>query len=139
MADILQEEPRAIPPAGGPAGPEERGAMTLLSCFIRPESLEAVTAALNALEVVGGMTVTDVRGFGRQRGHVEHYRGEAYVIRFLPKVRLEVAVRAQDADRVMSAIHAAARTGQAGDGKVFVAELRTVVRIRTGERGIGAL
>ena len=139
MAETLLKQPQASPPDVSTEGPHERSAMKWLSCIVRPEILEAVTTALDALGVVGGMTVTDVRGFGRQRGHVEHYRGEAYVLRFLPKVRLEVAARAQDADRVMSAIHTAARTGQAGDGKVFVTELRSVVRIRTGEKGTSAL
>ncbi len=112
--------------------------MQWLSCMIRPDSLETVTGALDAIGV-GGMTVTDVRGFGRQKGQVEHYRGGEYTIRFLPKVKLEVAVHAQDADQVLTAIQHAARTGQVGDGKVFVTELRNVVRIRTGEKGPSAL
>ena len=138
MADTLLQEPHTRPPEAPAGAPEERGAMKLLSCFIRPEQLDAVTAALDALGV-GGITVTDVRGFGRQKGQVEHYRGGEYTIRFIPKVRLEVAVRAQEVDRVMAAIHSAGRTGQVGDGKLFVTELRNVVRIRTGERGTGAL
>ena len=112
--------------------------MKLVTCIIRPEKLDAVTDALDKQHIVG-VTATDVRGFGRQRGQVEHYRGGEYTIRFIPKVRLEVAVRAQEVDRVMAAIHSAGRTGQVGDGKLFVTELRNVVRIRTGERGTGAL
>ena len=138
MADTLLQEPHTRPPEAPTGAPDERGAMKLLSCFIRPEQLDAVTAAVNALGV-GGITVTDVRGFGRQRGHVEHYRGGEYTIRFIPKVRLEIAVPTRDVERVLAAIHAAGRTGQVGDGKVFVTELRNVVRIRTGERGTGAL
>ena len=112
--------------------------MKWLSCVIRPESLEPVTAALNALGV-GGITATDVRGFGRQKGQVEHYRGGEYTIRFIPKVQLNVAVLAKDLDPVLTAIATAARTGAVGDGKVFVTELRQVVRIRTGEKGSSAL
>ena len=113
--------------------------MKLISCVIRPESLEAVTAALSQLELIGGMTVTDVRGFGRQKGQVEHYRGGEYTIRFLPKVKVEVAVQAEEADDVITAMSRAARTGQVGDGKIFVLEMRNAMRIRTGEKGTSAL
>ncbi len=112
--------------------------MKLVTCVIRPEKLDVVADALDKQHIVG-MTVTDVRGFGRQKGQVEHYRGGEYTIRFLSKVKLEVAVHAQDADQVLTAIQKAARTGQVGDGKVFVTELRNVVRIRTGEKGTSAL
>ena len=112
--------------------------MRLLSVFIRPERLDAVTAAVDQLSV-GGMTAADVRGFGRQKGQVEHYRGGTYTIRFVPKVRVDVAVRADDVERVLSAVGHAARTGQVGDGKAFAFELRDMMRVRTGERGIGAL
>lgn len=119
--------------------PDERRPMQWLSCVIRPESLEAVTHALNQSELVGGMTVTDVRGFGRQKGHVEHYRGEPYTIKFVPKVRVDIAVRQEDADAVMAAIRRSACTGQVGDGKIFVVDLFSAMRIRTGERGAGVL
>ena len=138
MKDALLEEPYHPAPTGSTGHSGDRGAMRMLSCVIRPESLEAVTTALNALGV-GGMTVTDVRGFGRQKGQVEHYRGGEYVIRFLPKVRIDVAVRADEVDAAMAAIKQSAHTGQVGDGKVFVNNVHNAVRIRTGERGINAL
>ena len=138
MADTLLQEPHVTPPEGASTPPGERGSMKWISCVIRPESLEPVTTALNAIGV-GGITVTDVRGFGRQRGKVEHYRGGEYTIRFIPKVKLNVAVSAKDLDPVLTAIAGAAHTGQVGDGKVFVSELRQVVRIRTGEKGTVAL
>ena len=112
--------------------------MKLVMAVIRPDKLDAVANALDKQHIVG-MTVTDVRGFGRQKGQVEHYRGGEYTIRFLPKVKLEVAVHAKDADRVMAAVSQAAKTGQVGDGKMFVSEIRDIIRIRTGERGSGAL
>ncbi len=98
-----------------------------------------MTTALNQLEVVRGMTVTDVRGFGRQKGQAAHYRGEAYTIRFLPKVKVEIAVRTEELDAVIDAIGRAARTGQVGDGKIFVSEMHQAIRIRTGENGVSAL
>lgn len=112
--------------------------MKLVSCIIRPESLDAVKEALNALQV-GGMTITDVRGFGRQKGQVEHYRGGEYTIRFLPKVRVDVAVHAEQVEGVLDAMSRAGRTGQVGDGKAFVFDLHDVLRIRTGEQGSTAL
>ena len=112
--------------------------MKLVMCVIRPDKLDAVADALDKQHIVG-MTVTDVRGFGRQKGQVEHYRGGEYTIRFIPKVKIEVAVRAEDADDTVAAMARAARTGQVGDGKVFVSELRNAVRLRTGEQGSRAL
>ena len=138
MSGTLLQEPHATPPDAATSASSERGSMKWLSCVMRPESLEPVTAALNALGI-GGITVTDVRGFGRQKGQVEHYRGGEYTIRFIPKVQLNVAISAKDLDSVLTAIATAARTGQVGDGKVFVSELRQVVRIRTGEKGTTAL
>ena len=138
MAGTLLQEPQATPPEASTSTPGERGSMQWVSCVIRPESLERVTTALNALGV-GGITVTDVRGFGRQKGQVEHYLGGEYTIRFISKVQLNVAVLAKDLEPVLAAISTAARTGQVGDGKVFVTELRQVVRIRTGEKGTSAL
>lgn len=136
---VLLNEPFATTPRSSPGDQPERSEMKLVSCIIRPESLEAVQAALDRLPVVGGMTIIDVRGFGRQKGQVEHYRGESYTIRFLPKVKVEVAVRSEDVDQVMAAVARAARTGQVGDGKAFVVDLRNAIRVRTGERGTSAL
>ena len=112
--------------------------MKLISCVIRPEKLDAVTVALNKQGVVG-MTLTDVRGFGRQKGQTEHYRGEEYTIRFLPKVKLEVVVNEDDVNKATKAISDAARTGNIGDGKIFVLDVKDAVRIRTGEQGTSAL
>ena len=112
--------------------------MKLVTCIIRPDKLDAVTDALDKQHIVG-MTVTDVRGFGRQKGQVEHYRGGEYTIRFIPKVKVEVAVQAEAIDAVLQAVSRAASTGQVGDGKMFVMDLRNAVRIRTGERGASVL
>ncbi len=139
MEDTLLEEPFETIPGISPGASSNQPGMKLVWCVIRPESLEAVKEALNTLQAVGGMTITDVRGFGRQRGQVEHYRGGEYQIRFLPKVRVEVAVRDEDLERVMAAISKAARTGQVGDGKLFILEVTSALRIRTGERGASAL
>ena len=112
--------------------------MKQVSCIIRPEKLDAVVEALNKEHVVG-MTVSDVRGFGRQKGQVEHYRGDAYTIRFIQKVRLDVVVQDQDEAKVLAAVAQAARTGNVGDGKVFVTNVDNAMRIRTGEKGTSAL
>jgi len=116
----------------------EGAVMKLISCVIRPEKLDAVTVALNKLGVVG-MTLTDVRGFGRQKGQKEHYRGEEYAIRFLPKIRLELVVQDDEVSKATKAISDAARTGNIGDGKIFVIDVKDAVRIRTGEQGTSAL
>ena len=116
----------------------ERRLIKWICCIIRPEGVQAVTEALIEREI-GGMTVTDVRGFGRQKGQTEHYRGGEYTIRFLPKVRIDIAVPAEDVELVFAAIMAAARTGQVGDGKVFVSSIKGALRIRTGEQGLEAL
>ncbi len=139
MMDVLLEEPFETIPSGDATNREGGGGMMLIASIIRPECLDAVKDALSQLHVVGGMTITDVRGFGRQKGHVEHYRGEPYVIRLLPKLKVEVAVRAEDVEPVMAAISQAARTGQVGDGKAFVHTVHEVMRIRTGERGPSVL
>jgi nitrogen regulatory protein P-II 2 len=112
--------------------------MKLVTAIIKPFKLEEVRDALTALGV-HGMTVTEVKGYGRQKGHMEIYRGAEYVVNFLPKIRVEVAVPADLADKVVEAISGAAKTGQIGDGKIFVASLEHAVRIRTGETDDGAL
>jgi nitrogen regulatory protein P-II 1 len=112
--------------------------MKLVTAIVKPFKLDDVKEALKGLGVQG-MTVTEVQGFGRQRGHTEVYRGAEYTVDFVPKVRIEVLADVADVDRVVDAIVTAARTDKIGDGKVWVADLDTVVRIRTGERGPDAL
>ena len=107
-------------------------------CIIKPFKLDEVRTALSAIGVQG-IAVTEVKGFGRQKGHTELYRGAEYVVDFLPKVRLETAVSDALVEQVIDAIEGAARTGKIGDGKIFVAPLEQVVRIRTGESGDSAL
>jgi len=112
--------------------------MKLVVAIIKPFLLDEVKQALKAADVQG-MTVTEAQGFGRQRGHTEVYRGAEYVIDFVPKLRLEVAVSDEQVDTVVEAVVDAARTGVIGDGKVWVVPLDSVVRVRTGERGADAL
>ena len=112
--------------------------MKLVTAIIKPFKLEEVREALSQLGVPG-ITVTEVKGFGRQKGHTELYRGAEYVIDFLPKVKLETAVDDDVVERVIEAIEQSARTGKIGDGKIFVADLEQVIRIRTGETGGAAL
>ncbi|MFT3663530.1 P-II family nitrogen regulator [Piscinibacter sp.] len=112
--------------------------MKMVTAIVKPFKLDEVREALSAIGVQG-ITVTEVKGFGRQKGHTELYRGAEYVVDFLPKVKIEAAVDDAIVDRVIEAIEAAARTGKIGDGKVFVAPLEQVVRIRTGETGKDAL
>ena len=112
--------------------------MKLISAIIKPFKLDDVRAALSELGV-SGMTVTEVKGFGRQRGHTELYRGAEYVVDFVPKTRIEVAVSDALVDQVIEAIVGAARTGKVGDGKIFVSELERAIRIRTGEADDQAL
>ena len=112
--------------------------MKLVTAIIKPFKLDEVREALSALGVQG-ITVTEVKGFGRQKGHTELYRGAEYVVDFLPKVKIETAVADALAVRVIEAIEGAARTGKIGDGKIFVAALEQVIRIRTGETGADAL
>ena len=112
--------------------------MKLVTCIVRPEKLEAVTDALDKLHIVG-MTVTDVRGFGRQKGQVEHYRGGEYTIRFISKVKIELVLQDEDLQKVLSSISTVAKTGKVGDGKIFVSEVLNALRIRTGEHGTSAL
>jgi len=112
--------------------------MNIIVAIIKPFKLDAVRDALASIGV-HGMTVSDVKGYGRQRGHTEIYRGAEYAVSFLPKTKVEVAVSADQADRVVETIASAARTGQIGDGKIFVMDLDGVLRIRTGETEKAAL
>jgi nitrogen regulatory protein P-II 2 len=112
--------------------------MKLITAIIKPFRLDDVRNALSEVGV-NGMTVTEVKGFGRQRGHTELYRGAEYVVDFLPKSKVEVAVADELVERVIEAITAAARTGKVGDGKIFVTDLHQSLRIRTGETGDNAL
>jgi nitrogen regulatory protein PII len=112
--------------------------MKLISAIIKPFKLDDVRAALSDLGV-SGMTVTEVKGFGRQRGHTELYRGAEYVVDFVPKTRIEVAVKDALVDQVIEAIVSAARTGKVGDGKIFISDLERAIRIRTGEADDQAL
>jgi nitrogen regulatory protein P-II 2 len=112
--------------------------MKIVMAVIKPFKLEEVRDALTSIGV-HGLTVTEVKGYGRQKGHTEIYRGAEYAVSFLPKLKIEVAVSADLVDKVIEGIVAAARTGQIGDGKIFVYSLDTAVRIRTGERDNDAL
>jgi nitrogen regulatory protein PII len=112
--------------------------MKLVSAIIKPFKLDDVRAALSEIGI-SGMTVTEVKGFGRQRGHTELYRGAEYVVDFVPKTRVEVAVKSDLLDQVVEAIVNAARTGKVGDGKIFVSDIERVIRIRTGEADEQAL
>lgn len=112
--------------------------MKLVSAVIKPFKLDEVREALSTIGVQG-VTVTEVKGFGRQKGHTELYRGAEYVVDFLPKVKIDVAIKDELLDQVLEAIEKSAHTGKIGDGKIFVFELEQVVRIRTGETGPEAL
>ena len=112
--------------------------MKLITAIIKPFKLDEVRESLSALGVQG-MTVTEVKGYGRQKGHTEIYRGAEYVVNFLPKLRLEIAIASEQLDQVMEALGTAARTGQIGDGKIFVTPIEQAVRIRTGETDGDAL
>jgi nitrogen regulatory protein P-II 1 len=112
--------------------------MILVTAIVKPFALGDVKAALERLGVLG-MTVSEVQGYGRQKGHTEVYRGAEYAVDFVPKVRVEVVVDEEVAEKVLDAVVTAARTGKIGDGKVWTMRVETVVRVRTGERGIDAL
>ena len=112
--------------------------MKFVSAIIKPFKLDEVREALSSIGVQG-ITVTEVKGFGRQKGHTELYRGAEYVVDFLPKVKLEVAIKDELLDQVVDAIEKSAATGKIGDGKIFVFNLEQVYRIRTGDTGIEAL
>jgi nitrogen regulatory protein P-II 1 len=108
--------------------------MKKVEAYIKPFKLDEVKEALMEIDV-GGMSVTEVKGFGRQKGHTELYRGSEYQVDFLPKIKIEIVIKDSDLDRVVDAIVAAAKTGQIGDGKIFVSAVEEAVRIRTGESG----
>lgn len=112
--------------------------MKLITAIIKPFKLDDVRTAVHDVGVQG-VTVTEVRGFGRQRGHTEIYRGAEYAVEFVPKTKIEIAVEDSLADQVIEAIIKSAKTGKVGDGKIFVFDLAQVVRIRTGERGASAI
>jgi nitrogen regulatory protein PII len=112
--------------------------MKKVEAIIKPFKLDEVKEALSGIGVEG-LTVTEVKGFGRQKGHTELYRGAEYVVDFLPKIKLEIVVRAEQVDAVIEAIVGAANTGKIGDGKIFVLPLEEAIRIRTGERGSEAV
>jgi len=112
--------------------------MKKIEAIIKPFKLDEVKEALSSVGV-SGMTVTEVKGFGRQKGHKEIYRGAEYLVDFLPKIKVEMVVPTELTDRVIEKIISAARTGSIGDGKIFVTPVETVVRIRTGERDVDAL
>jgi nitrogen regulatory protein P-II 2 len=131
MARKLQNPSRRQPAIGVPL-------MKLVTAIIKPFKLDDVRAALSDIGV-SGMTVTEVKGFGRQRGHTELYRGAEYVVDFVPKTRIEVAVRGDLVDQVIEAIMKSAKTGKVGDGKIFITDIERVIRIRTGETDDSAL
>jgi nitrogen regulatory protein P-II 2 len=121
-----------------PDASQKEHAMKLVSAVIKPFKLDDVREALSEIGV-RGITVTEVKGFGRQKGHTELYRGAEYVVDFLPKIKLEVAIESDQLDQVIETISKATQTGKIGDGKIFVTPLENVVRIRTGETGEAAL
>ena len=108
--------------------------MKLVTAIIKPFKLDDVRGALSDIDIQG-ITVTEVKGFGRQRGHTELYRGAEYVVDFLPKIKLEIAAAERDVDAIIEAVTKAANTGKIGDGKIFVSTLEQVIRIRTGDTG----
>jgi nitrogen regulatory protein P-II 2 len=112
--------------------------MKVLTAIIKPHKLDGIREALSKIGVTG-ITATDVKGFGRQKGHTELYRGAEYQVEFIPKVKLEIALDADQLDKVIETVVSASRTGKIGDGKIFVQDLEKVVRIRTGEMGKDAL
>ncbi len=112
--------------------------MKLVTAIIKPFKLDEVKEALHGIDIQG-MTVTEVKGFGRQKGHTELYRGAEYVVDFLPKVKIEVVLEANLVERAIEAIQQAAQTGRIGDGKIFVSAIDEAIRIRTGERGAEAV
>ncbi|HIQ07051.1 MAG TPA: P-II family nitrogen regulator [Thiotrichaceae bacterium] len=112
--------------------------MKLVTAIIKPFKLDDVRVALSEIGIQG-LTVTEVKGFGRQKGHTELYRGAEYIVDFLPKIKIETAVSEDDLDQAIDAIRGAANTGKIGDGKIFVSPIEQTIRIRTGESGVDAL
>lgn len=112
--------------------------MKKIEAIIKPFKIDAVKDALEELEILG-MTVSEVKGFGKQKGHSELYRGAEYQIDFVPKIKLEIVLEASKVEKTLEAIIGAAKTGKIGDGKIFVSQIEETVRIRTGERGAGAI
>ena len=125
---------------GRSSGRQSRGGaeMKLITAIVKPFTLDDIKASLEQVGILG-MTVSEVQGYGRQKGHTEVYRGAEYSVEFVPKVRIEVLVEDFDTDKVLDSIVRAARTGKIGDGKVWVSAVETVVRVRTGERGADAI
>ena len=135
FADVAQcNRPHCVP-AGLKRGSES---MKIVMAIIKPFKLDEVRDALTSIGIQG-LTVTEVKGYGRQKGHTEIYRGAEYAVSFLPKIKIEVGVADNQVDKVISAITGAAKTGQIGDGKIFVFDLENAVRIRTGETSDSAL
>ena len=112
--------------------------MKLVVAIIKPHQLEAVTDALHDIDI-GGITITEVKGHGRQRGHTEVYRGGEYVVDYVPKIELKIIAKESEAEKIANTIVGTARTGKIGDGKVYIQSLETVVRVRTGEIGDDAI
>ncbi len=135
---MLRKESAQFLMKGCDEAKQREAAMKLIMAIIKPFKLDEVRESLSALGVQG-MTVTEVKGYGRQKGHTEIYRGAEYAVSFLPKLKIEVAVKAEMAAAVLDAITSKAKTGQIGDGKIFVTPLEQVVRIRTGETDGDAL
>ena len=137
---ILSNQHFSEPTDGNPGQKSNnRGfVMKLVTAIIKPFKLDEVRQALTSLGLEG-MTVTEVKGYGRQKGHTEIYRGAEYAVNFLPKIKIEVAVSTDDASKAVEAIGAAAKTGQIGDGKIFVSSIEHTVRIRTGETDASAI
>ena len=129
----LRRVKRALPPP-----PETKSSMKKIEAIIKPFKLDEVKEALHEIGLQG-MTVTETKGFGRQKGHTELYRGAEYVVDFLPKVKIEIVMDDALVERAIEAITAAARTGRIGDGKIFVSNVEEVIRIRTGEKGPDAI
>jgi nitrogen regulatory protein P-II 1 len=126
------------PPAPDRRAAEETGPMKKIEAIVKPFKLDEVKEAMQGIGIQG-MTVTEVKGFGRQKGHTELYRGAEYVVDFLPKIKIELVVSDELADKAVAAISEAANTGRIGDGKIFVMPVEEAIRIRTGERGSGAV
>lgn len=137
MVSVIE---RIMEPSGPSAGDRSSARIVKwVSCIIRSEKLGAVTEALNRLNLVGGMTVTDLRGSGRERPEEGLYHGSVLKQVYVPKVKIELAVESEDVGRVEQIVGELARTGEVGDGKIFIFSLKDLMRIRTGERGVSAL